>query len=158
MNHSITDPVVNCILTLVIFQKIFLKTLTALLKMVCHHQQTITWLTVPAGDWCQERRVLLMHSITNPIQQFDAARQIVKKGLSVRETEQLVRRIMTGQGVPKKSAASAPPSADIRRLEKEISEKLGAKVHLDHSGKGFGKLIISYHSLDELDGILRHIK
>jgi ParB family chromosome partitioning protein len=97
-------------------------------------------------------------SITNPIQQFDAARQVVKKGLSVRETEQLVRRIMTGQGVLKKSAASAAPSADIRRLEKEISEKLGAKVHLDHSGKGFGKLIISYNSLDELDGILRHIK
>jgi ParB family chromosome partitioning protein len=97
-------------------------------------------------------------SITNPIQQFDAARQVVKKGLSVRETEQLVRRIMTGQGVAKKSAASTAPSADIRRLEKEISEKLGAKVHLDHSGKGFGKLIISYHSLDELDGILRHIK
>jgi ParB family chromosome partitioning protein len=95
-------------------------------------------------------------SITNPVQQFDAARQVVKKGLSVRETEQLVRRIMTSQGVTKKSAAA--PSADIRRLEKEISEKLGAKVHLDHSGKGFGKLVISYNSLDELDGILRHIK
>ena len=97
-------------------------------------------------------------SITNPMQQFDAARQVVKKGLSVRETEQLVRRIMTGQGVTKKSAVSPAPSADIRRLEKEVSEKLGAKVHLDHSGKGFGKLIISYNSLDELDGILRHIK
>jgi ParB family chromosome partitioning protein len=97
-------------------------------------------------------------SITNPVQQFDAARQVVKKGLSVRETEQLVRRIMTGQGVGKKSATNAAPSADIRRLEKEISEKLGAKVHLDHSGKGFGKLIITYNSLDELDGILRHIK
>jgi len=97
-------------------------------------------------------------SITNPMQQFDAARQVVKKGLSVRETEQLVRRIMTGQGVTKKSAVSPAPSADIRRLEKDISEKLGAKVQLDHSGKGFGKLIISYNSLDELDGILRHIK
>jgi ParB family chromosome partitioning protein len=97
-------------------------------------------------------------SIINPVQQFDAARQVVKKGLSVRETEQLVRRIMTGQGMAKKSATRAAPSADIRRLEKEISEKLGAKVQLDHSGKGFGKLIISYHSLDELDGILRHIK
>ncbi len=97
-------------------------------------------------------------SITNPMQQFDAARQVVKKGLSVRETEQLVRRIMTAQGVTKKSAASVAPSADIRRLEKEISEKLGARVHLDHSGRGFGKLIVSYNSLDELDGILRHIK
>ena len=97
-------------------------------------------------------------SITNPTQQFDAARQVVKKGLSVRETEQLVRRIMTGQGGTKKTAASAAPSADIRRLEKEISEKLGARVQLDHSGKGHGRLVISYNSLDELDGILRHIK
>jgi len=97
-------------------------------------------------------------SITNPVQQFDAARQVVKKGLSVRETEQLARRIMTGQGATKKPAASAAPSADIRRLEQEISEKLGARVHLDHTGKGSGKLIINYNSLDELDGILRHIK
>jgi ParB family chromosome partitioning protein len=97
-------------------------------------------------------------SITNPMQQFDAARQVVKKGLSVRETEQLVRRIMTAQGATRKSVVNPAPTADIRRLEKEISEKLGAKVHLDHSGKGFGKLIISYNSLDELDGILRHIK
>jgi ParB family chromosome partitioning protein len=97
-------------------------------------------------------------SITNAMQQFDAARQVVKKGLSVRETEQLVRRVMTGQGTTQKPSAAASPNADIRRLEKEISEKLGAKVQVDHSNKGFGKLIISYNSLDELDGILKHIK
>ncbi|MDH4049276.1 MAG: ParB/RepB/Spo0J family partition protein [Gammaproteobacteria bacterium] len=97
-------------------------------------------------------------SITNAMQQFDAARQVVKKGLSVRETEQLVRRVMTAHATPKKSAAAASPNADIRRLETEISEKLGAKVRVDHSSKGFGKLIIAYNSLDELDGILKHIK
>ena len=48
--------------------------------------------------------------------------------------------------------------ADIRRLEIEVSEKLGAKVRLDHTQKGAGKLVISYNSLDELDGILKHIK
>jgi ParB family chromosome partitioning protein len=96
-------------------------------------------------------------SITNAIQQFDAARQVVKKGLSVRETEQLVRRVMTGQQAPKK-AAPANESADIRRLETDIAEKLGAKVRIDHSKKGMGKLIIAYNSLDELDGILKHIK
>ena len=48
--------------------------------------------------------------------------------------------------------------ADIRRLETEVSEKLGAKVRLDHGKKGSGKLVISYNNLDELDGILKHIK
>ena len=49
-------------------------------------------------------------------------------------------------------------NADIRRLEIEISEKLGAKVSVDHTANGAGKLIINYNSLDELDGILKHIK
>ena len=49
-------------------------------------------------------------------------------------------------------------NADIRRLEIEISEKLGAKVSVEHTVKGAGKLTINYNSLDELDGILRHIK
>lgn len=96
-------------------------------------------------------------SIGNKTQQFDAARQVVKKGLSVRETEQLVRRVLANQaGESPKPATSQ--NADIRRLEIEISEKLGAKVRVDHSTKGSGKLIISYNSLDELDGILKHIK
>lgn len=96
-------------------------------------------------------------SITNKTQQFDAARQIVKKGLSVREAEQLVRRILSNQpGAKKESAAKA--DANIRKLETEISGKLGAKVRIAHTSKGAGKLIISYNSLDELDGILKHIK
>lgn len=96
-------------------------------------------------------------SIGNKTQQFDAARQVVKKGLSVRETEQLVRRVLANQaGESPKPATSQ--NADIRRLEIEISEKLGAKVRVDHSTKGSGKLIISYNSLDELDGILKHIR
>ncbi len=95
-------------------------------------------------------------AISDPIQQFDAARQIVRRGLSVRATEKLVRGMLE----PKKPAKNpkAEASADIRRLEVEVSEKLGAKVQLDHRAKGFGKLIISYNSLDELDGILKHIK
>jgi ParB family chromosome partitioning protein len=97
-------------------------------------------------------------SISNPIQQFDAARQVVKKGMSVRDTEQLVRRIIGAQAAPKKSSPAANPGADIRRLETELSEKLGARIRIDHSSKGFGKLIISYNNLDELDGILKHIR
>ena len=96
--------------------------------------------------------------ITDPVQQYDAARQVAKKGLSVRETERLVAR-MLDQGPGKKTARpAAEKSADIRRLETEVSEKLGAKVRLDHGKKGSGKLVISYNNLDELDGILKHIK
>jgi len=96
-------------------------------------------------------------AISDATQQFDVARQVVKKGLSVRETEKLVKHIQTrGTSKPAKRVASA--DADIRRLEIEVSEKLGAKVRVDHSKKGAGKLVISYNSLDELDGILKHIR
>jgi len=97
-------------------------------------------------------------SIGNAVQQFDVARQVVRKGLSVRETERLVKRMLAGgtdRKPPKKPASS---NADIRRLEVEVSEKLGAKVSVQHTQKGSGKLVISYNSLDELDGILKHIR
>lgn len=97
-------------------------------------------------------------SITNKTQQLDAARQVARKGLSVRETEQLVRRILSNQAGTKTRAAGNEANADIRRLEVDISGKLGARVRIDHTKKGTGKLVITYNSLDELDGILKHIK
>lgn len=96
-------------------------------------------------------------SITDPLQQQDIARQVARKGLSVRETERLVKRAL---GSAAKSRSKPEPSSDgdIRRLEKQVSEKLGAKVRVQHTKKGAGKVVISYNSLDELDGILKHIK
>ena len=96
-------------------------------------------------------------SIQSPTQQLDVARQVINKGLSVRETERLVKRILEGGSskLPKKAPTQ---NADIRRLEIEVSEKLGAKVSVQHTAKGTGKLVISYNNLDELDGILKHIK
>ena len=110
----------------------------------------------------EDRRLEMGHarallSISNATQQFDIARQVARKGLSVRETERLVRRALEGDK-PKPAKKAAAKDADIRRLEIEVSEKLGAKVSLDHTSKGAGKLVISYNSLDELDGILKHIK
>jgi len=96
--------------------------------------------------------------ITNAVQQHDAARQVVKKGLSVRETERLVRHMLDKAVAKKPAAPAASGNADIRRLEIEVSEKLGAKVRVNHTKKGSGKLVISYNNLDELDGILKHIK
>jgi ParB family transcriptional regulator, chromosome partitioning protein len=96
-------------------------------------------------------------SITNSVQQLDAARQVARKGLSVRETERLVKHMLDGSG-RKTAKKPATENADIRRLEVEVSEKLGARVSVEHTRKGAGRLVIRYNSLDELDGILSHIK
>jgi len=96
--------------------------------------------------------------ISNPVQQLDAARQVVKRGLSVRETERLVRSMLDKTGTKKAQKPADSGNADIRRLEIEVSEKIGAKVRVNHTKKGTGKVVISYNSLDELDGILKHIK
>jgi len=97
-------------------------------------------------------------AISNAVQQLDAARQVVKKGLSVRETERLVRSMLGKAGTKKAPKSADAGNADIRRLEIEVSEKIGAKVSVNHTKKGSGKVVISYNSLDELDGILKHIK
>jgi ParB family chromosome partitioning protein len=95
-------------------------------------------------------------AISNAAQQLDVARQVARKGLSVRETERLVNRVLAGDSKkPAKKESSA--DGDIRRLEIEVSDKLGARVRVQHTKKGAGKLVISYNSLDELDGILKHI-
>lgn len=87
-------------------------------------------------------------------QQSAAAREVVAKGLSVRETERLVRRLLAE--TPAKVAKTIDP--DIRRLESDLSERLGAGVKFEHGAKGKGRLVIHYNSLDELEGILSHIK
>ena len=109
----------------------------------------------------EDRQIEMGHArallgIANATQQFDAARQVIKKGLSVRETEKLVKSMLGGDAKPTKKAPTQ--NADIRRLEIEVSEKLGAKVAVDHNTNGSGKIVINYNSLDELDGILKHIK
>ena len=96
--------------------------------------------------------------ISDAMQQFDAARQVVRKGLSVRETERLVKRMLETASGKKPSKPADSGSADIRRLETEMTDKIGAKVRIQHSKKGSGKVVISYNSLDELDGVLKHIK
>ncbi len=97
-------------------------------------------------------------SISNPTQQYDAARQVVRKGLSVRDTERLVKHMLESKGSKTRPKPAAAADADIHRLEVEVSEKIGARVRVEHTKKGSGKLVIPYNSLDELDGILKHIK
>lgn len=82
-------------------------------------------------------------------------RRVAAAGLSVRETERLVSAQLNGAG--KRKAAPPPKDPDVRRLETDLSERLGAPVAIESSGRG-GKLVIRYTSPDELEGILDHIR
>ncbi len=88
--------------------------------------------------------------------QFKAAQDVAHKGRSVRETEKLVKRIGSPDAVKASTVKIVDP--DTERLEQDLSAKLGAKVQFQSSKGGKGKLVISYNSMDELDGILNHIK
>jgi ParB family chromosome partitioning protein len=93
--------------------------------------------------------------LENKRQQAEVAGLVAKKKLSVRETEALVKRLVTQPQAPAPEATRADPN--IRKLESDLRDKLGARVQVQHSQSGKGKLVISYHTLDELDGILEHI-
>jgi ParB family transcriptional regulator, chromosome partitioning protein len=94
-------------------------------------------------------------SLTSRRQQIEVAALVAKKSLSVRDTEALVRRLSSS--APAAGAEPASRDPDIQRLERELADKLGAKVMFQHASSGKGKLIVTYNSLDELDGILAHI-
>lgn len=90
-------------------------------------------------------------SVENPAKQIEIARHVVKKALSVRQTEELVRRLNKSQVKESKEEIS-----EIKELEQRLISELGAKVKIYHRGKR-GRLEIFYNSLDELDGILQRI-
>ncbi|MBE7374141.1 ParB/RepB/Spo0J family partition protein [Pseudomonas lopnurensis] len=88
-------------------------------------------------------------------QQIDGARHVVARGLTVRQTEALVRQWLNGKETPKVEARVDP---DISRLEQRLAERLGSPVQIKHGQKGKGQLVIRYSSLDELQGVLAHIR
>lgn len=88
-------------------------------------------------------------------EQSAAASTVVSRGLSVRQTEALVRRLVDEKTSSKPTKALDP---DIKQLQESLSERLGSPVAIQHSAKGRGTVSIKYSSLDELDGILNHIK
>jgi len=92
-----------------------------------------------------------------PELQMQVARQVVAKSLSVRQTEALVRRVQQ-QSPRDKSKDKGAIDPNIRALQDDLAERLGARVSISHGQRGKGKLVIEYSSLDELDGILGHIK
>jgi ParB family chromosome partitioning protein len=90
-------------------------------------------------------------------EQSSAANTVISQGLSVRQTEALVKRLQESES-SNKTPKKQPVDPDIKLLENQLSEKIGVPVMLQHGPKGKGKLVLKYNSLDELDGILNHIK
>jgi ParB family chromosome partitioning protein len=97
--------------------------------------------------------------LTQRRHQVEVGTLVAKKGLSVRETEALVRSMLSrASGGSAESKEAKPLDPNVQRLQDELSEKLGAVVQIQHAANGKGKVVVSYHSLDELDGILAHIR
>ena len=90
--------------------------------------------------------------------QSEAARHVVAKDMTVRQTESYVRNVQNDANSGDQTKEKARPNPDIQRLERTLGERLGANVAIQHSAKGKGKLVINYSNLDELDGILAHIQ
>ena len=88
-------------------------------------------------------------------QQSQAARAVVGKGLSVRQTEALVRNLLERDDKPVVQQTLDP---NVRHLQDDLSARLGTRVEIKHGSSGGGKLVLAYSSLDQLDGILSHIK
>ena len=106
-----------------------------------------------------ERQIEMGHarallSITGT-DQSQLAHKVASKGMSVRETERLVKQHLSTDAKAKPTTSRVDP--DIKRLSDELSERLGAGVDIQNKSGGKGKLVISYSSLDELDGILSKI-
>jgi len=94
----------------------------------------------------------------SPDGQSQLARQIVERELTVRQVEAMVQDLRGGRIRGADKPVSSVKHPDIKRLEADISEELGALVTIDHGAKGNGKIVIRYASLDELDGVLGHIR
>src|SRR4051812_230302 len=96
--------------------------------------------------------------LTQRRQQIEVGGLVAKRGLSVRDTEAMVRALLAKASGVSPAASSKGLDPNIQKLQDEISEKLGAPVQIQHTGSGRGKVVVSYHSLDELDGILEHLR
>jgi len=118
-------------------------------------------------DLCDEVKGMVEHrqlemgharallAVADAAGQAAAARKVVSGGLSVRAAERLVKRLAA---TPGKTASPSRKDPDVVRLETEVGDKIGARVEVRYRPGGKGQLVISYNSLEELDGILGHIR
>ncbi|MDQ7985075.1 ParB/RepB/Spo0J family partition protein [Pseudomonas sp. G34] len=126
-------------------------TITNLLRLIALPEEVKTLLSHGDLEMGHARALLGL-----PVeQQTEGARHVVARGLTVRQTEALVRQWLTTQERP---TATTKVDPDISRLEQRLAERLGSPVQIKHGQKGKGQLVIRYNSLDELQGVLAHIR
>ena len=118
-------------------------------------------LAPPVREMLAERELEMGHARAllslAPLEQEQAARQVVARGLSVRQTEALVRQRMRPPALTPLPVARAK-DPDTVRLEVELSARIGAPVTITFDGKSAGTLVVRYNSVDELEGILAHLR
>lgn len=111
-------------------------------------------LAEPVKDFMQQDLLDMGHArailTLKPKDQLRIAEIVIEKSLSVRQTEQFVRDL----NAPKTEKLKPELAPDLQQLTQRLSERFSADVHIDYNKQGKGKLVIHYHSLDELDGIL----
>lgn len=90
--------------------------------------------------------------------QGTVAKTVVDRGLSVRETERLVNKLQEKAGLRPKKETTLPGDPNIQHLEEQLADTLGARVMIRHGRTGQGMVVIRYHTIDELEGILAHIR
>lgn len=128
-------------------------TVTNLLRLMTLHHEVQKMLEQGDIEMGHARALLSL-----PEQEQRAtAREVASKGLSVRQTEALARRLLQQKEAGGQQGEQRI-DPDIRHLQDSLSEKIGVPVLVQHNAKGKGRLVFSYNSLDELDGILSHIK
>ena len=121
-------------------------TVSNLLRLMSLHDDVKTMLDHGDLDMGHARALLALKNKD----QVSVAKLVVEKALSVRQTEQHIRDILNPVTIRNKPVVTT----DIEQLTRRLSERLGAAVEINHNSKGKGKMVIRYHSLDELDGIL----
>jgi ParB family chromosome partitioning protein len=125
-------------------------TVTNLLRLLDLHVEVKTQLVNKQIDMGHARALLALEGV----KQVEIGRKIAKDGLTVRAAERLIKE---AQEAPKQPIVKVIDH-DTRRLQDDLTAKLGAKVSIDHKENGTGKLVITYSSLEELDGIIEQIK
>lgn len=127
-------------------------TVTNLLRLISLSEEVRKMLETKSLEMGHARALLSLPASD----QYSVAKIVVSKHLSVRQTEELVRR--TSASKKPNSSKQKANGADIKSLENKLSERIGANVSIQHTVKGKGKLVISYNDLEELEGILNHIR
>lgn len=122
-----------------------------LIRLLALNEDVKTLLSEGALDMGHARALLALEDNEQSL----TAKIVVAKQLSVRQTEALVRKVLATDG-KEKTATKIDP--DIKHLEHKLSDQLGSSVTIQHGPKGKGKLVITYGSTQELEGILSHIK